>query len=265
MQKFSADGTRRAVYALAQESLTPIDVFKESKRSGTLTNIITSSAPALVLDNLSTRDQGIDNGIPLDFKSWLPYSAPHYHISPDPKDYILTPVIILPSDLPNRNGSAFPLSELVKFDPEAGQQAYKTWKGKPTHLNHQNEDITKAYGVIADTVLRKLKGFNQNRLWKVLSFLAFDRSKHADTCQAILDGSLNSYSMGAWISNYSCSVCGALIGKCGHLHKNKPGEMYQLNGQLAFRNCIGITGFETSAVEVPAYVSAISDQVEVMA
>jgi hypothetical protein len=266
MMTYNSDSSKRAVYAFSQENLKPIDVFKESKRSGVLTSVISESAPAFVLDNENTRDQGIEGGgIPLDFKSWLPYAAPAYHISPDPKDYILVPVIIMPSDLPNRNGVAFPLSELVKFNPEVGKQAYQTWKGKPTHWDHCNEDITQAYGVIIESTLRKLIGFNGGRLWKVLSFLSFDRSKHADTCQRILDGDVNSYSMGAWVSAYTCSYCGEEVGKCDHLHKNKPGEMYQLNNKLVFRNCQGIDGFETSGVDTPAYISALSDEVFSMA
>lgn len=272
MRTFNEDHSKRAVYAFSQENLKPIDVYKESKRSGQILTTVAAPVggagqpiPSLVLDNQDLRDKGIDGGVhggvPLDFKSWLPYSAPHYQISPDPKDYVLVPVIIMPSDLPNRNGVAFPLSELVKFNPELGQQAYKTWKGKPTHWDHKNEDITKAYGVIIDSSLRKLVGFNEGRLWKVLAFLAFDRSKHPDTCQRILDGDVNSYSMGAWIANYTCSYCGAEVGKCEHLQKNRPGEMYQKDNKLVFRNCQGIEGFETSGVDTPAYISAISDQV----
>lgn len=264
MQTISKDGKKRAVYAFAQSHLTPIDVFKESKRSGILTASGSAAAPAVVLDNQDLRDQGLDGssgGIPLDFATWLPYAAPGYNISSDPKDYILVPVIIMPSDLPNRNGVAFPLSQLVAFNHELGQQAFKTWKGKPTFMDHKNEDITKAYGVIIDCMLKKLVGFNEGRLWKVLSFLSFDRSKHADVCQRILDNDINSYSMGAWISQYMCSYCGAEVGKCDHLHKNVPGEMYQKDNKLVFRNCAGIEGFETSAVEVPAYISALSDEV----
>lgn len=261
MQTFNSDKSKRAVYAFSEQSLTPIDVFKESKRSGILTSAGPAAAPAVVLDNADIRDVGVETGIPMDFGQWLPYCSPHYHISPDPKDFVLVPVIIMPSDLPNRNGVAFPLSELVKFNPELGVQAFKTWKGKPTHLDHKNEDITKAYGVIVDSSLRKLVGFNEGRLWKVLAFLAFDRSKHADLCQRILEGDINSYSMGAWIAQYDCSYCGEQVGKCDHLHKNKPGEMYQKDHKLVFRNCVGIEGFETSAVETPAYISAISDEV----
>jgi hypothetical protein len=265
MQTFNSDKTKRAVYAFAEQSLSPIDVYKESKRSGVLTLAGPAAAPAIVLDNGDVRDQGISEGVPMDFAQWLPYCAPVYQVSSDPRDYVMVPVIIMPSDLPNRNGVAFPLRELIKFNPELGQQAYKTWKGKPTHLDHKNEDITKAYGVIADTTLRKLVGFNEGRLWKVLSFLAFDRSKHADVCQRILDGDINSYSMGAWIAQYTCSYCDAELGKCDHLAKNKPGEMYQKDNRLVFRNCAGIEGFETSAVETPAYISAISDEVSELA
>jgi hypothetical protein len=196
--------------------------------------------------------------IPLDFNNWLPFSAPHYHISPDPADFILVPVIVMPSDIPNRNGVAFPLKELIAFSPDQGQQAYKTWKGKPTYLEHANNDITKAYGVIADSFMRPLKGWGGGKVWKVLLLLAFDRSKHADVADKIASGEYNSYSMGAWVGGYSCSYCGAEVGKCDHIRANSNG-MYHLNGKMVFRNCHDIVGFECSSVSTPAFISAISD------
>jgi hypothetical protein len=217
----------------------------------------------MTIDGQDMRDAGLTSGQSMDFKTWLPFAAPDYHVSPDIKDYVMVPVIILPTDLPNRNGVAFPLKELVRFHPSLGRQAYKTWKGKPTHLDHKNEDITKAYGIIADSSLRKLHGFGGGQIWKVLTFLSFDRNKHPDIVARILSGDLNSYSMGAWINTYSCSFCQNEVGTraCSHLSKNKPGEMYQKDNQLVFRNCVGIEGFETSVVETPAYISAISDEV----
>jgi hypothetical protein len=247
------NGKREAVYSYAEQSFLPIDVHKESKKSG---RIQTANEQILV-----DHPQMPGEAIPLDFNTWLPFCAPHYQISPDPKDYILTPVIVMPSDIPNRNGVGFPLRELIAFNPDLGMQAYKTWKGKPTHYEHQNNDITKAYGVIADSFLKPLKGWAEGRVWKVMLLLAFDRSKHADVAEKIATGEFNSYSMGAWVGSYSCSYCGAEVGKCEHLDKNRPGQMYELNGRMVFRNCHDICGFECSSVGTPAYISAISDHV----
>jgi hypothetical protein len=246
------NGKREAVYSFAERSFAPIDVHKEIKKSGCLTK---ASNDVLSLDHPEIPG----SAIPLDFSTWLPFSAPHYQISPDPQDYILTPVIVMPSDIPNRNGVAFPLRELVAFNPDMGMQAYKTWKGKPTHLEHQNNDITKAYGVIADSFMKPLRGWAENKVWKVMLLLAFDRSKHADIGEKINSGEYNSYSMGAWVESYSCSYCGAEIGKCEHIDKRRAGTMYELNGKMVFRNCHNIVGFECSSVGTPAFISAISD------
>lgn len=247
------NGKREAVYSFAEEALPAIDIHKEMKKSG---RIQQASNGQLLVESPDLI--GMPQ-IPLDFNTWLPFSAPHYHISPNPEDYILTPVIVMPSDIPNRNGVAFPLKELIAFNPDMGMQAYKTWKGKPTHLEHANNDITKAYGVIADSFLRPLKGWSNNMVWKVLLLLAFDRSKHADVTEKIESGEFNSYSMGAWVGSYTCSYCGAEVGKCSHIDKDRP-QMYDLNGKLVFRNCHDIVGFECSSVGTPAYISAISDK-----
>lgn len=254
------NGKRMAVYAKTEQSLSAIDLFSAlTKKSST----------ALVKSNSNTLMQHPDLPgvqVPLDFETWLPFCAPLYRISPDPKDYILTPVIVMPSDLPNRNKVAFPLKELVRFNPETGLQAYKTWKGKPTYLEHRNNDITKSYGVIVDSFMRKLSGWSDDKVWKVILLLAFDRTKHPDVVNNILQGESNSYSMGAWVEHYECSYCGAKLGECDHLiegvhyGKNRAPSMYELNGKLVFPNCCGIQGFETSNVSTPAFISAISDE-----
>lgn len=243
---------RFSEYAFTNEVLPSIDLHTQTKKSGSVDvdrNNVTVTLP---------EKDGVT--IPLDISVWLPFASSHYQISKNLDDYVLTPVIVMPSDLPNRNAVAFPLRELVKFHPNLGQQAYKTWKGKPTHYEHANDDITKAYGVIADSFMRKLVGFNHGNIWKILLLLAFDRSKNPDVINRIISGDLNSYSMGAFIGSYTCSYCGEDLGNgCTHLDMNKPGVMYELGGKLVFRNIRDCEGFECSIVESPAYVSAITD------
>lgn len=257
--KMEFKGKARAEYAFVENSFKPIEVSKEMKRSGMMT---VASTKEIILNHPQiTGDGGNQLHVPLDLKTWLPFAAKDYHISPDPKDHIVVPVIVMPSDLPNRNGVAFPLHQLAKWDPEIGRIAYKTWKGMPTYSEHANNDYTQARGVIADSLLRKLNGFNQGQIWKVLLLLTFDRSKYPDVARRILTGETNSYSMGAWVNEYQCSYCNSALGKCGHIHPKKPTEMSVINGHMAFRNAIGIRGFECSEVGTPAYISAISDSV----
>lgn len=255
MRKLMTD-RKFAVYADSELSYAPLSLHKELKKSGR----VIANDQALVMNHPDMQGQAI----PMDFQTWLPFAAPHYQISPNVKDYLLIPVIIMPSDLPNRNAVGFPLRELVRFNPEYGMQAYKTWKGQPTHLEHQNQDVTKAYGVIVDAFLRPMKTHGQNKVWKLMLLLAFDRLKHPELTSRIETGEVNSYSMGAFVDSYTCSICGSDLGKCHHLNAKQQGQFYEYEGQLAFRNVRGIKGFETSAVADPAYVSAISDEIKVL-
>ncbi len=196
----------------------------------------------------------------LDISTWLPFASPKYDISPNISDYIFVPVFTIPSELPNRNGVAFPTKALLEFNVEAGMQAYRTFKGKPVHYEHCNQDPLKAYGVIADCSLRKLKGFGNGKIWKHMELLAIDRSKNPGYANQVLSGDMNSYSMGAMVGRYSCSICGEGLGRCSHV-QGKPGtvDFREINGELAFKNVWDICGFETSGVATPAFHVANSN------
>ena len=242
-----------AVYADAQ-GFTPgiIDVHAQMKKK----SVDKTKEGLIVTSQYSSAEKAKEK---LDITRWLPFAAKKYDISPDIRDYFFVPVITIPSDLPNRNGVAFPLRTLLEFNIEAGEQAYKTFKGKPVHFEHKNDVPKEAYGVIADAFLRRLDGYGNGRIWKLLELLAIDRTKYPTIAQKILDGEMNSYSMGAMVSTYSCSYCGQEIGKCDHLHPRLKKDFYEKDGKLVFRNVHGISGFETSIVATPAYSVAASD------
>lgn len=258
------DGKKVAEYAFVETAFAPIDVYKERKKSGILTE---ASTKEVILSHPSVKDPNGDQvHIPLDMATWLPFAAAPLHISPRMEDYVMVPVIVMPTDLPNRNGVAFPLKELIAWDTEIGRQAYKTWKGMPTYSEHQNDNLELARGVIADSVMRKLVGYGSGAIWKVLLLLTFDRSKYPDVAQRILSGETNSYSMGAWVNDYECSFCHSQLGKCNHVNPKAPAQINSIpvggSTHLAFRNAKGIKGFECSEVGTPAYISAISDTVK---
>lgn len=244
-----------AVYARVESVLPIIDIHKESKKSGSIKQVA-----GKMLVQVASEEVG---GIPLDFEQVLPFFAPQYHISPDAKDYIIVPVIVVPSDLPNRNRVAFPLKQLMAANPETGQLAYESWRRKPTYREHKNDDLTQAHGMIADTSMQKLSGWAGGKVWKLMMLATFDRSKYTDYVNKIITGEINAYSMGAWVNGYECSVCQGVVGSCAHvpIHDNRP-TLTEEAGTLAFKNCIGITGFELSSVADPAWVSAISDYVK---
>jgi hypothetical protein len=198
----------------------------------------------------------------LDVNKWLPAAAEKYNISPDLNDYILIPVPSIVTELPNTNGDSASYSELVEFNPEQGRLVYETWKGKPTYEEHKNNDIRQAKGVILDTMLKPLKQYGGNH-YKLIKLLAYDRTRDAKLCNDILRGEINTYSMGMLFKYFTCSICGHVVHTpkdpmCAHTNPRR--KTYMLaNGQLVFRRCSKITGFECSAVRDPAFVSANSD------
>jgi hypothetical protein len=141
-----------------------IDIHKAIKQKDVskVKNDITLNIKELGSQTVSSKldsDKNLVNQTALlDVRTWLPFASKKYEISPNIEDYIVTPVITITSDVSNRNGVGFALSDLVKFNPDMGMQAYKTFKAKPTHVEHENKDITKAKGVILDTFLRKIPG-----------------------------------------------------------------------------------------------------------
>lgn len=195
----------------------------------------------------------------LDFNEWLPFAATQYKISPSVEDYVFVPVFLIPSELPNRNGVAFPIKSLLEFNVEHGKLAYKTLIGKPVHLEHSNDIHDKAHGVIVDTFLRKLKGYGNNKVWKVMVLIAVDRLKYPDIAQRVLNHELNSFSMGSWVDHYDCSYCGQEAGKCQHIPNIKALCFYELGGRLVFKNMAGAVFFETSIVAEPAWPMALND------
>lgn len=250
--------SRLSIYLNSDDQvLNPLDLHKEIKSSN-----MEMTKGGVAIQHTTTA--ALDKGDLLDVTTWLRQASSHYHISPDIRDYVLVPVVTIPSDLPNRNGVGFPLSTLTEFIPDAGMLSYKTFKGKPTFYEHRNKDITQAKGIIADTHLRKLEGYGNDRVWKLLKLLCFDRSKDEILVDRILskdpEKRINTYSMGAYLTGCECSYCGKPLGYCTHLDPNPQGvNFYEKDGHIVHKIMTGVTGFETSAVESPAWMVAISD------
>lgn len=243
-----------AVYADAEGFLPALDVHAG------LRNRTIETASNNKLNVLANTSLGTDSFQTLHFADWLPFAAPALNISRNAQDYVLVPVIAMPSDLPNRNGVAFPLKALKEWRTEDGMLAYQTFRGKPVHVEHDNQDPTKAVGVIIDTALLPMSGYGQGRVWKLLMLLAIDRSKDPITAGNVLSRRINSYSMGAWVEAYSCGYCGAPAGGCNHIDLKRPRDFYLIGSDLVYRQVHGIKGFECSVVADPAFMTAISDR-----
>lgn len=198
----------------------------------------------------------------LDAHKWLPAAAEVYNISKDLNDYIIVPVPCIITGIPNTNGDSATLRELLRFNPQRGLLAYRTWVAQPTYVEHDNKDYLKARGVILDTYLTRLNGYHGD-LAKLVKLLAFDRTKDPLLAERILKREVNTYSMGMYFKRYRCSICGHIsAGQTFCTHTRPRQRTYQMaDGKLAYRECMDLNGFETSAVEDPAYVVAHSDLV----
>lgn len=216
------------------------------------------------------RRQSENPAAQLDYVTWLKFAAPTYNICPHIEGYIIVNTLVCPSDIPNRNGIAFPAKELARFlPPPTNRMAYKAWTGCPVHLEHDNEVHERAYGVILDSAMTKIHGYGGGKLWKVMGLLAIDKDKHPDIAQKVLTKEINTYSMGAMVDYFTCGYCGTECNSqhvCSHITspKNvnwKEVRDYDGSSHLAFLNAHNIQPIECSIVADPAWAPALSDEV----
>lgn len=204
---------------------------------------------------------GSDSDLNLDHNVWLPKAAEVYNISADIRDYVIAPVPVNITEIPNTNGDGFELSEWLRFNPEQGKLAYQTFKGKPTYIEHRdNLDHTKAAGVIFDNHLTRLHGFRGNHA-KLYLLVGYDRTRNPEHCDKILRNEINTYSKGTAYKAYQCSICGRLVTPknknfCEHTDFKRTAYLDHRTGRLVYRRCIGLTGFECSSVVDPAFACA---------
>lgn len=137
------------------------------------------------------------------------------------------------------------------------------------NCEHDNEDPTKAIGVILDTSFQKVKGYGGGKVWKVMGLLAIDKTKNPEIARKVLEGKINTYSMGALVDYFTCSYCGAECSDrytCSHIRSTKAvnwNKYRDFDGSthIAFLNAHGIQPIEVSVVADPAWAPALSDQV----
>jgi hypothetical protein len=188
-----------------------------------------------------------------DVPNWLPLAAEKYNISPHLKDYILTPVVSLPSDIPNSNCQSFSFKELTSWVISAKMPMYKTWAGSPGHNNHINSCPAEAKGIIFSSIMEPIKN-SHGDLWKVIQLVGWDRNRDPLIANEILTKKRTHYSIGAYTQDYDCSICGQLYSKaestgmwCEHLTDVPKFNIF--NGKLAYWNVIESVGFEISTLD----------------
>jgi len=189
---------------------------------------------------------------------WLPFASESYHISPKIEDYVLVEVPIVVEMYPNRNMDAFPFSELTAWRPMIGRTAWQTFIGKPVHQDHQNEDPTKAKGVIFDASLSKFRG-----RWHVKILKGFDRTKDPALAKKVQKKDRVGHSMGTLVDRAECSLpwCRYLsdnVNTCEHIAQGS-GKGMVIRGHLVYELLRDFNFIESSSVEDPAYAVALTD------
>lgn len=200
-------------------------------------------------------------GAVTDVHEWLPFAAEAYNTSPKLDDYVVVPVTIFMTDLPNTNACAFPFEEMSRWNGRAGRISYATWKGKPTHVEHANKRPDKAHGVIFGSVMRPVAGLVGN-LHRVVLLSGWDRTRDESLATHLMS-TASGFSMGAWVEEYECSACGSYLrkGGCRHMHP-KHGILKQFDGdRLVYRVARGVTGFELSRVASPSWRGAVASAI----
>ena len=192
--------------------------------------------------------------------SWLRSASTAYHISPNIADYVLTEVPCVAVDYPNRNLDGFPHRELLKWRTAMSAMAYQTFRGKPTHIDHQNQDPTKAKGVIFDAMLLPVMG----KLHVVL-LKGFDRSKDAKLAKQVQMRERVGHSMGALVEKTRCSLPWCRFESNGHKTcehiANGQGKGRIVQGHLVYEEMEDFYFIESSSVLDPASITALSGHV----
>lgn len=157
----------------------------------------------------------------------------------------------------NKNFDGFPSEEL--------QKAAHTFKGRPVFINHNNQDPSRSRGVILASQYNASADDPHITILPEVDAIVFPKLA-AD----IINGNMDSVSMGCDVDNSTCSYCGNVATTaeefCDHILNNKGQELTKLvNGQpkriLVFEICRGLNFFEISFVFDPADETAVMQEV----
>jgi len=199
--------------------------------------------------------------------SWLPFAAEQYHISPNIKDYTIVELHSVVADIPNRNMDCMDYQELTTWRSLHGRPCYSTFVGKPCHQDHDNQDDTKAKGVIFDASLVPLtKNVNGKTIWAVKILKGFDRSKDTRLANLVQQRNRIGHSMGCLVEKVRCSLpwCQAISDgvstTCQHI-AGGAGKGQVIRNHIVAEHLIDFAYVEDSSVEDPANVVSLTDYI----
>jgi len=172
-------------------------------------------------------------------------------------------VIALHGDVPNDNGDFWhwgsrenvDAPELLRFDASTKQPVYASFIGRGNYKNHDNDDVTKAVGLILDVAPNHEGKF-------IEALLAVDTKKDPELVRGIEAGYLSKVSMGCLCGYSICSLCGQKSRTeaeyCDHVKYHK-GQTIWYNGKYAqvYEDNRDVNFIELSWVTVPADPDAV--------
>lgn len=154
----------------------------------------------------------------------------------------------------NQNYDAWPSEEL--------RQAHHTFVGKPVFVNHNNHDPDRARGRVVAS--RYVDAGENDRYVQVLQEV--EASRFPLLAKELMEGGLDSVSMGAEAREVECSVCANIstspFDACEHIPM-KGASLRTANGEetLVYEICRKISFFELSYVFDPADETAVASNV----
>lgn len=153
----------------------------------------------------------------------------------------------------NQNYDGFTSAELKK--------SYKSFLGKPIYVNHANEDPDRTRGRVVAT---RYAEDGDDKYIAVIQEV--DAVKYPKLAQELIEGGLDSVSMGCSAERTVCSYCGnearGMFDMCAHVLNSK-GQVLRRMGAggmedvLVYENCLDLGFFELSYVFDPADETAV--------
>lgn len=214
--------------------------------------------PALV----KPRSYYLDGARKLDVRDLLSRVAETYAINADPASYFFEAIRANTTNAPNENNDAFHQSELLRFDVKLGMPVYRTYAGKPHHLNHRTENPKAARGVIIDAhynsdspalehcpgcqirtaerVNRDETGLHCKKCGTLVRdefveiLVGIDTTKDPLFAEGVRKGTLKAGSMGCNCLSTTCNVCNhvayARPDFCEHIRAGNKGSIWVRKG-----------------------------------
>jgi len=184
-----------------------------------------------------------------------PVTFKDFRFAPEP-GYVYTVSRAISSRV-NANYDGWPVKGL--------RESYRTFVGKPVFVEHNNQDHTKAKGVVLDAIYKETKLASGIVDGSVYCLMEVDGEQFPKLANAIMEGRINAVSMGADVEGTICSACGKYASKpkefCEHIPRLK-GQTVSLYKQgkrveaLVWEICVNPSFFELSYVFEPADGSA---------